>query len=520
MRSPPPIWLRGAMKKGTSPAKSRKKQRKGGAQGKSFARAKKAQNGVVFAQCMKLMASKGTKVYRSGMKMNTGAELFEFLTGTCASGGRKAAKQISGGGELAVPAPKPKGPAPLTVDAKFEDFFEWVSAKVDNAKKGSYLTLQVLKTALHTEHTVVVSIRVLRRTMKQLGFRYAKRHGVWVSRRQEERIQRRLWSFLEWVVQNSTRTQVPTGREPEGDGMFYTYVWNIPVAFEDESFVYDCVFRAASWCKGGDKTFEWGKSGDGVRVNMIHTVFAHLDHQPMQEKAPVHPKALVTWKSSWTGKSHEFSGNTVVGAHMQKYFGTRVFPDMSGGVVCLDGAGNHKEHAQDLKEMDEQEIAQLISTKCEGAAKGSYRAWVWKVFRAQEKELGAFGMSGPQLRKFCRTHNLVDTKLFVLAQLFNIRLLYLPQYHPEANPIERFWALLKRYYYDTSPTLPHTTRLRDALTRIPADYVDKCIQKSLRWCYKRFEEMKGMKKFGGAAVVVGDAEALEDASSDSESDGD
>jgi hypothetical protein len=207
---------------------------------------------------------------------------------------------------------------------------------------------------------------------------------------------------------------------------------------------------------------------------------------------------------------------------VEKYFGTRVFPDMSGGVVCLDGAGYHKEHAQDLKEMDDQEITQLNSTKCEGAAKGSYRAWVWKEFQAKEKELGAFGMSGPQLRKFCRTHNLVDTKLFVLAQLFNIRLLYLPQYHPEANPIERFWALLKRYYYDTSPTLPHTTRLRDALTRIPADYVDKCIQKSLRWCYKRFEEMslKGTKKFGGAAVVVGDAEALEDASSDSESDGD
>jgi transposase len=508
------------MKTGTSPAKPRKKQRAGGAQGKSFAQAKKAQNGYVFAQCKKVIASKGTKVYVSGKKFHTAAQLYEFLTGTCASGGRKAAKELAGGGEIAVRAPKPKGPAPLTVDAKFEDFYDWVSEKVDNAKKGSYLTLQALKTDLNTEKQVVVSIRVLRRTMKKFGFRYAKRHGVWVSRRQEERIQRRLWAFLEWVVQNSTRTEVSKGREREEDGKFYTYVWNIPVAFEDESFVYDCVFRAASWCKGDDKTLDFAKKGDGVRVNMLHTIFAHLAQQPMQVKTPEHPKALVTWKSSWTGKSHEFSGPTTTGVHMEKYFGTRVFPDMSGGVVCLDGAGNHKEHAQDLKEMDEAETAQLISTKCEGAAKGSYRAWVWKVYQAQEKEAGIFGMGGPALRKFCRTHNLVDTKLFLLAQLFNIRLLYLPQYHPEANPIERFWALLKRYYYDTSNTLPHTTRLREALARIPADYVDKCIQKSLSWCYRRFEAMKKSKKFGGAAVVIGDAEALEDASSDSESESD
>ena len=508
------------MKKGTSPTKSRKKQRKGGAQGTSFSKPKKVQLGRMFAKCKGILASKGTKIYMGGKKIHTAASLFELITGTCASGGRKAAAALASGGESAVPAPLPKGPAPLSVP--FEDFFEWVSAKVDNAKKGGYLTLQRLKAALQTEHGLAVSIRVLRRTMRQLGFRYAKRHGVWVGHRQNERIQRRLWSFLEWVVENSTRTQVPTGREPEGDGKFYTYVWNIPVAFEDESFVFDCVFRAASWCKGSDKTFDWEKRGDGVRVNMIHTLFAHLDNQPMQEKNPVHPTALVTWKSSWTGKSHEFSGDTVKGHHMEKYFGTRVFPDMSGGAVCLDGAGNHKEHAEDLKELEQTELEELISNKCKDAKKGSYRAWVWQQYKKKEKEAGCLGMPAPSLRKFCRDHYLVDTKLFLLAQAFNIRLVYLPQYHPEANPIERFWALLKRYYYDTSPELPHTTRLKEALARIPPDYVDKCIQKSLRWCWRRFAEMKRAKTFGGATTVIGDPEALEDASSgsDSESDGD
>jgi hypothetical protein len=32
--------------------------------------------------------------------------------------------------------------------------------------------------------------------------------------------------------------------------------------------------------------------------------------------------------------------------------------------------------------------------------------------------------------------------------------------------------------------------VQQALDKIPHDYVDKCVQKSLAWCYKRHEEMR------------------------------
>lgn len=508
--------------------KKRKKQRSGMRQGSHFKSEETlALLGTVYDAALAI----DTITLKNKKKLTTAKAKFEFLTKAGVSVGKRWA-----GVPLAdVPRPAGKpGPTPLTVDEKFEGFYDWVSAKIEGVKKGGYLTLQIIKTDLQAERGLAVSIRALRRTMKKFGFRYLKRQGTWESRRQEERIQRRLFAFLEWVLASSSRTEVPQAepdahagkgarkRKPEGDGGFYRYHWNTAIAFEDESWVYDCVFRAASWCKTSNKGADKQKKGDGVRVNMLYTIFTHLTPQPMQGNG-YHPEALVTWKSTWTGKSHEFAGPTVLSDHILKYFGSRVFPEMGAqGHVLVDGAGNHKEYVDEMLGMQDFELVRLIKDKCEKAEKGSYRAWVWKVFQEQEKKVGALGMEEPQLRTFIRDHYLIDTKLYALAALFHCTLKYLPQYHPEANPVERVWALLKRYYYDTDPTLPHTTRLREALMRIPPDYVDKCIQKSLQWCYQKYAEMKKQSKFGGAIVVVGDAEALDDAvdSGDSDSDSD
>ena len=459
----------------------------------------------------------------NGKKYTTVGDMFERLSGVSKSVG----KTHSGKKADEIPPPAKPGPKPTSVDEKFEGFYDWVSEKIEGVKKSGFLTLPMLKVALRLERGLTVSLRLLRRTLRKLGFRYVKRVGKWASRRHEERIQRRLFSFLEWVVAHSSREEIEQEeaeampplagkrkRKAESDGKLYRYVWNLPVGFQDESFVYDAVWRKFSWC-GMDKTSDLGKKGDGVRVNMIHCLFSHLCPQPSDG---CHPKSLVTWKSSWTGKRHEYSGSTVDGDHILKYFSTRVFPELPGGVVLTDGAGNHKEYTDDMRGMGEEELEEMIQQKCKDASKGSYRWWVWKKF-TEKKQEALFPLEAPQLRKFIRDHVLIDTKLWARAQQFSCLLMYLPQYYPECNPIERYWALLKRYYYDTDPKLPHTTRLNEALARIPEDYPSKCIQKSLAWCYAKFAEMKRKKGAGGAeAVEVGDAEQLEDIESEPESD--
>jgi transposase len=46
------------------------------------------------------------------------------------------------------------------------------------------------------------------------------------------------------------------------------------------------------------------------------------------------------------------------------------------------------------------------------------------------------------------------SKLFPLAEQAGIRIIFLPPYSPEYNPIENFWAWLKRYLRKTLPFFP------------------------------------------------------------------
>ena len=45
-------------------------------------------------------------------------------------------------------------------------------------------------------------------------------------------------------------------------------------------------------------------------------------------------------------------------------------------------------------------------------------------------------------------------QLIPLAQKYGFRLIFLPPYSPEFNPIENFWAWLKRYLRSTLSSFP------------------------------------------------------------------
>ena len=120
-----------------------------------------------------------------------------------------------------------------------------------------------------------------------------------------------------------------------------------------------------------------------------------------------------------------------------------------------------------------------------------------------------------EYRKFIFQHHLQDTVLREKAKTWQATVNYLPQYYPECNPIERYWALLKRYYYDSDPTLPWTERLSTALEKIPKDYVEKCIQKSLSYVWQKKESLDIIDMLG--SLEDNEAEEKEDEESDSDS---
>lgn len=494
------LFLAPAMKEGVSPKKKRRAQRKGGKTGSKFSKEYQTLAGNVHTAAKEMMGSKGTVIYVGKKRLRTTAEVVEYLTKVSASTARKA-------GNHGPREPKKKGPAPRDLEQEFVGFYEWVVEQVEGAKKDSFLTVGRLKEKLYEDKGIQVSRKVLRFTLKRLGFKYCKRVGKWTSRRHEERVQRRLFEFLKWVVLVSEKC-------PDGK-----YRWIPPVAFQDETFMYSAKFREHSICapvkKGAkrvDRTYDHNSEGDGTRVNCIGCIFSHID-QPKSAGGGM--ECLQTWKSTWVGKNHRFSGKYVDAEAIEKFYRECVWEYVGeGGFVVLDNASTHKQYTEEMKLMDENDLETFIEEKLSEAPLGSYRAgYVTKEFEKLEK-------TAPKMRTFIKRHHLMDTKLNEEAKRFEITLRYLPQYYPECNAIERFWALLKRYYYDSPRSLPHKTRLAQAIEKIPKNYIQDCMQASLVWMHRKYEKMSKLTKFGGKATEVEDDELVEEMAAGSDSDSD
>ena len=279
---------------------------------------------------------------------------------------------------------------------------------------------------------------------------------------------------------------------PDGKGgEKYKYVWNDPIAFQDESFLYSAAFRRYSWCNK-DRTYDKKKEGDGIRICLVHTIFSHLDPQPTKDDGS--PEALAAWSSTWTGKHHEFKGNCD-GDDIERYFKTRTFKYLGkGGVAILDNAGTHKVHMEDIKDRSAAELETYIEDRIKFSKKdkkeGRYKYLLYEEYWALRAEKMPLKHDAKVYLKFIRENHLQDTVLREMATAREITLNYLPGYYPECNPIERYWALLKRKYYDSNPSLSWRARLDVAVSQIPEDYIDKCISKSLKWVWDKLAQLK------------------------------
>jgi hypothetical protein len=245
--------------------------------------------------------------------------------------------------------PKSKGRAVVEITDRFEDFLSWVSAKIESAKKGGYVTIRSIREDLRKEKDLHFSKRVIRRTLRKMGFIYHKRKGVWLSRRNEPGVQAKLRTFLGWVVSKSHKSN--TGG----------YYWDVPCGFYDETYLWTKAYRERSWCapihgtKRHDTTCDKGKKGVGdQRASVLHTLFSQVD-QPSG--------VLVHWQNSWIGKKREFAG-ACTSDHVLRYLESRVFAHIGeGGYLVLDNCSTHKEFLQKLDEFTQDELWTFIIEK-------------------------------------------------------------------------------------------------------------------------------------------------------------
>ena len=88
--------------------------------------------------------------------------------------------------------------------------YDWILARFDSAKMKGFITLSNLRAAIAAEQGFTISKKILRRTLKGMGFTYKKRKQVWISRRLQPGVQEKKKHFLEWVVTNSEKVTDPS----------------------------------------------------------------------------------------------------------------------------------------------------------------------------------------------------------------------------------------------------------------------------------------------------------------------
>jgi hypothetical protein len=272
--------------------------------------------------------------------------------------------------------PKKRGPTPKDPCKDIENFFEYVADKVERKKKKGWLTLQMLREDIQKEHGLVLSKKVLRRTLKRLGFSYQKRKGVWTSRRAEPQVQDNLRKFLEWVVLNSEKVTVT---DPNTGETNEEYKWTSPVAFFDETYLWTIAYRDWSWCLTKDPTKEKipvdeetkKRCASDHRACVLHTLFSHLETErtvtamdPYKKKdLGKRPASFKTWIETWTGKVHEFTG-PCTGETVLQYSEKHIAPDLGpGGTLVCDNAGQHKEFVQKMEDWTCDKIEDFITER-------------------------------------------------------------------------------------------------------------------------------------------------------------
>lgn len=151
------------------------------------------------------------KDYRFSPKID---KEFEAITGfdySCITRFKKEIRENDG----CLQDPKKRGPPVdhLENNVAFPSLWNYIKELIEEAKKGGYLTVGILRAKLHEKYNIWTSRNKVKRTLKRGGFVYDERRAEYLSRRQEEDVQNWARQWCKYVYDN-------TAKAPQGELFF------------------------------------------------------------------------------------------------------------------------------------------------------------------------------------------------------------------------------------------------------------------------------------------------------------
>ena len=366
------------------------------------------------------------------------------------------------------------------------DMDEFIRDEIIEARKGGHLTVRILATKATAYFTCnTIRPQRMRRALKRMGFEYDDRKGWYVNRRNDPKNLEKLRLYCEWVYDNVI--------QQEGTGL---YTFKMPVAFGDGANEYTNSFRGRSWMLRKDPVLssceKSRKKDSGERVNMLGAIYSHSFDM----------NSMTAWNSKEKGKN-----SYAKGADIMTHTLDHVLPNLpygTGAVYVLDNASNNKKVEDDLKHANNEELHEWINEHDPDQQRFD-TFWNEESLKnptaAQEKKM---------LFKYIRDNIDELSELAVELRRNSVELKYLPAYFPECNPIELIWAHIKREYKATDSKLHWKQRLDMAHAKITEEQMELAIDKSIRYCLTRLEELRTDDNVhdGGEDKIYEDDEAV------------
>lgn len=148
------------------------------------------------------------KDYRYAPKID---KEFEAVTGfdySCITRFKKEVRENDG----CLQDPKKRGPPVDHIEnnVAFPALWDYIKELIEQAKKGGYLTVGILRAKLHEKYNIWTSRNKVKRSLKRGGFVYDDRRAEYLSRRQEEDVQNWARQWCKYVYEN-------TAKAPQGE---------------------------------------------------------------------------------------------------------------------------------------------------------------------------------------------------------------------------------------------------------------------------------------------------------------
>ncbi len=311
---------------------------------------------------------------------------------------------------------------------------------------GQRVSIEKLRTHLFEAHQADIPLTTLWRTLRRWGYVHVKgkRHSALKER--------------EYVVlaRRQYLRQKKSNRNPDG-------TLKHPEVYLDETFINKNHTTQFTWFLEEEGPWVNKPSGKGPRMIIVHAI---------TKDGWVDGAELIFEAKKRTGDYH----GQMDWENFSKWFSNQLLPKIpANSLIIMDNAGYHNVLAEGsfptAKSRKEQLVAWLNR---------NHIPWTDDMLRPELFEL---------CKRFAPTP---EFKLDQIAESAGHSILRTPQYHPELQPIETCWAIVKNYMAENCDFTMNNFRsqLPIALSKVQADTCKKLISKVVREEEKYWDEDK------------------------------